>query len=265
MAVRVESYAGRENTLLVSVGKCGQAKEREREARPCESAVEWLTFESGARATCLMQENEHDDSSVPREGLAAFLSLCVEEFFESNRCSLVRAEVDVSSSYECQTTLRTSSTQACGGLWSYPLKMIHFVLLLNRQGRTRLSRWYEGGLTDVERLQLESGVHAAVLQRQRRWSNICDFRSYRLVYRQYAGLVFVVCIDSVENDLAIYEAIQLFVEVLDKYFGTVCELDVIFHVDKVYYLLDQFIQAGDIVQTSTQKIVERAKRLDNAD
>ncbi|CBZ55251.1 Ap4s1 protein, related [Neospora caninum Liverpool] len=143
--------------------------------------------------------------------------------------------------------------------------MIRFVLLLNRQGKTRLSRWYEGGLSDQEKWKVESGIHAAVLQRQRRWANILDFRSYHLVYRQYAGLVFVVCIDSTENDLAVYEGIQLFVELLDKYFGTVCELDIIFHVDKVYFLLDQFIQAGEIVQTSPKLIVSRAKRLDGLD
>ncbi|PFH34293.1 putative AP-2 complex subunit sigma-1 [Besnoitia besnoiti] len=143
--------------------------------------------------------------------------------------------------------------------------MIRFVLLLNRQGKTRLSRWYEGSLSDQERWKVESGIHAAVLQRQRRWANVLDFRSYHLVYRQYAGLVFVVCIDGGENDLAIFEGIQLFVELLDKYFGSVCELDIIFHVDKVYFLLDQFIQAGEIVQTSTKLIVSRAKRLDGLD
>lgn len=85
------------------------------------------------------------------------------------------------------------------------------------------------------------------------------------MYRQYAGLVFVVCIDQTENDLAIFEGIQLFVEVLDLYFGSVCELDIIFHVDKVYHLLDQLIQAGEIVQTSSKLIVSRAKRLDHLD
>ncbi|PHJ22639.1 ap-2 complex subunit sigma-1, partial [Cystoisospora suis] len=96
-------------------------------------------------------------------------------------------------------------------------------------GKTRLSRWYEGGLSDREKWRVESDIHSAVLQRQRRWANILDFRSYRLVYRQYAGLVFVVCIDQTENDLAIFEGIQLFVEILDLYFGSVCELDIIFH------------------------------------
>lgn len=143
--------------------------------------------------------------------------------------------------------------------------MIRFLLLLNRQGKTRLSRWYEGGISDREKWKVESDVHTAVLQRQRRWSNILDFRSYRLVYRQYAGLVFVVCIDNTENDLAVFEGIQLFVEILDQYFGSVCELDIIFHVDKVYHLLDQLIQAGEIVQTSTKLIVSRAKRLDGLD
>lgn len=36
-----------------------------------------------------------------------------------------------------------------------------------------------------------------------------------------------------DNELGILELIHLFVEVLDGYFGNVCELDLVFHFDKV--------------------------------
>ena len=35
------------------------------------------------------------------------------------------------------------------------------------------------------------------------------------------------------------EQIHLFVEVLDRYFGNVCELDIIFNFHKAYYILDE--------------------------
>lgn len=37
-----------------------------------------------------------------------------------------------------------------------------------------------------------------------------------------------------DNELSILELIHLFVEVLDGYFGNVCELDLVFHFDKVH-------------------------------
>ena len=40
-------------------------------------------------------------------------------------------------------------------------------------------------------------------------------------------------VDMNDNELGILELIHLFVEVLDGYFGNVCELDLVFHFDKV--------------------------------
>ena len=56
---------------------------------------------------------------------------------------------------------------------------------------------------------------------------------YSLIYRHYATLYFVFCVDSSESELGILDLIQVFVETLDKCFENVCELDLIFHVDKV--------------------------------
>lgn len=60
---------------------------------------------------------------------------------------------------------------------------------------------------------------------------------YKLIYRHYATLYFVFCVDSSESELGILDLIQVFVETLDKCFENVCELDLIFHVDKVVLLL----------------------------
>ncbi|KAL8563898.1 hypothetical protein ACOMHN_049554 [Nucella lapillus] len=55
---------------------------------------------------------------------------------------------------------------------------------------------------------------------------------YKLIYRHYATLYFVFCVDSSESELGILDLIQVFVETLDKCFENVCELDLIFHMDK---------------------------------
>jgi len=62
---------------------------------------------------------------------------------------------------------------------------------------------------------------------------VSQFRNYKIVYRRYAGLFFCLCVDANDNELACLEAIHLFVEVLDAFFGNVCELDLVFNFYKV--------------------------------
>jgi Clathrin adaptor complex small chain len=54
-----------------------------------------------------------------------------------------------------------------------------------------------------------------------------------VVYKRYASLYFVAGIDVDDNELITLEIIHHFVEVLDRYFGNVCELDLIFNFHKV--------------------------------
>ena len=57
----------------------------------------------------------------------------------------------------------------------------------------------------------------------------------QVVYKRYASLYFVMGIDSSDNELITLELVHHFVEVLDRYFGNVCELDLIFNFHKVGY------------------------------
>lgn len=51
------------------------------------------------------------------------------------------------------------------------------------------------------------------------------------------------------------EQIHRFVEILDQYFGNVCELDIIFNFEKTYFLLDEYMLAGELQETSKSKIL----------
>lgn len=64
---------------------------------------------------------------------------------------------------------------------------------------------------------------------------------YKLIYRHYATLYFVFCVDSSESELGILDLIQVFVETLDKCFENVCELDLIFHADAVHHILSELV------------------------
>lgn len=66
------------------------------------------------------------------------------------------------------------------------------------------------------------------------------------IKHRYASLFFVACIDQDDNELITLEKIHLFVEVLDRYFGNVCELDIIFNFHKAYYILDELFIGGEL-------------------
>jgi AP-3 complex subunit sigma len=77
----------------------------------------------------------------------------------------------------------------------------------------------------------------------------------KIIYRHYATLYFIFAVDQQESDLGILDLIQVFVESLDKCFENVCELDLIFHSDKVSYILDEIIMAGMVLETNINNIL----------
>ncbi|PVU97832.1 hypothetical protein BB561_000301 [Smittium simulii] len=52
------------------------------------------------------------------------------------------------------------------------------------------------------------------------------------------------------------EIIHRYVEILDKYFGNVCELDLIFNFQKAYFILNELIMSGEL-QESSKKVILR--------
>mmetsp|Transcript_5869 Transcript_5869/g.12762 ORF Transcript_5869/g.12762 Transcript_5869/m.12762 type:complete len:151 (-) Transcript_5869:161-613(-) len=150
--------------------------------------------------------------------------------------------------------------------------MIRFFLLQNRQGKTRLSKWYvpppttPGGSTpEAEKVRIESEVHRLVTSRDKKYTNFIEYNNYKLIYRRYAGLFFTIAVDLADNELSYLETVHLFVELLDSYFSNVCELDIVFNFNKVYSILDEYILAGEIEETSKKEILERVKVLDKVE
>ena len=56
--------------------------------------------------------------------------------------------------------------------------------------------------------------------------------------------------------------IHLFVEVLDQYFGSVCELDLVFNFHKVYQILDEMVVGGEVMETAKPTINRALKHTD---
>ncbi len=77
----------------------------------------------------------------------------------------------------------------------------------------------------------------------------------KIIYRHYATLYFIFAVDQQESDLGILDLIQVFVEALDQSFESVCELDIIFHADKVHYIIDEIIMGGMVLETNINHIM----------
>ena len=65
-----------------------------------------------------------------------------------------------------------------------------------------------------------------------------------MVYRRYASLYVLAGVDADENCLAALELVHAYVESLDRYFGSVCELDIMFHLDRAHFILDEMVMNG---------------------
>jgi len=114
----------------------------------------------------------------------------------------------------------------------------------------------------------------------------CCVCSYR-----YASLYFCCAIEEQDNELITLEVIHRFVELLDKYFGSVghtrrvkgyrrriftasgnlvdvclfvqvCELDIIFNFEKAYFILDECLMGGEIQDTSKKSVLKAIEQAD---
>lgn len=104
-------------------------------------------------------------------------------------------------------------------------------------------------VADNELLYLES-VHLFV---EVRVKQICIVNLAAWNYLALATSPAVTCLTA--------PAVPLCLQILDHYFGNVCELDLVFGFNKVYCILDEFIIGGEIQETSKKVILERLKEL----
>ncbi|NXA44250.1 AP1S1 protein, partial [Eudromia elegans] len=79
---------------------------------------------------------------------------------------------------------------------------------------------------------------------------------------RYASLYFCCAIEGQDNELITLELIHRYVELLDKYFGSVCELDIIFNFEKAYFILDEFVMGGEIQDTSKKSVLKAIEQAD---
>ena len=123
--------------------------------------------------------------------------------------------------------------------------MILFILLISRHGKIRLKKFFKP--TPIKtRNQIMKEVSGMVIGRSSRLTNFFDYMDFKLVFKRYASLYFVTGVDKEDNELMVLEVMHHYVELLDRYFGNVCELDIIFNFHSAYFLLDEIILGGHV-------------------
>ena len=105
-------------------------------------------------------------------------------------------------------------------------------------------------------MALEGTLVRKCLSRNENQCNFIEHAGYKIVYRRYASLYFIIGLDAdEENELAYSEFIHILVETLDKYFENVCELDIMFNLEKVYFVLDEMLMNGNIVEINKTAVL----------
>eukprot|EP00050_Salpingoeca_kvevrii_P014919 m.41701 g.41701 ORF g.41701 m.41701 type:complete len:171 (-) comp6054_c0_seq2:71-583(-) len=139
---------------------------------------------------------------------------------------------------------------------------IKFVLLVNKQGQTRVAQYYDEYRDVQTRATDEAEIIRKCLARNEKECSFMEYRNFKLVYRRYASLYFIVGIEEGENELGILEFIHMIVETFDQYFEGVCELDIMFNIEKAHMLLDEMVANGEIIETNRTRIIAPVKIID---
>lgn len=83
----------------------------------------------------------------------------------------------------------------------------------------------------------------------------------KVVYKRYASLYFIMGIEADDNELMTLEVIHRLVECLDRFYGNVCELDLIFGYEDAYAVVDEVVGGhGGVIEMGIRTVVETLKK-----
>merc|ERR1711957_799375 len=111
--------------------------------------------------------------------------------------------------------------------------------------------------TESEKRRIVREITTEILPRPARMCNILERGEYKFVYRRYASLYFVAGIPDGLNELLVLEQIHLFVEALDGYFNSVCELDLVFSLHKSLMILFEMFIGGMLCESNRREVLQQ--------
>ncbi|TFK76883.1 adaptin-1 protein [Pluteus cervinus] len=138
--------------------------------------------------------------------------------------------------------------------------MIQYLLIFSKQGKIRLAKWYIT-LPSKAKAKIMNDMIQVVLSRRLRMCNVLEYKDTKVIYKRYASLFFVCGIGHDENELMVLEIIHRYVELLDLFFGNVCELDLVYGFEDAYMILDELIVAGELQDSNKHLVLKTATEL----
>ncbi|RKO95126.1 snare-like protein, partial [Caulochytrium protostelioides] len=79
------------------------------------------------------------------------------------------------------------------------------------------------------------------------------------------SLFFIAGIDPDDNELLVLEIIHRYVEILDKWFLNVCELDIIFNFQHAYQIMDELLIGGELQESSKRAVIAHLKKMEDVE
>ena len=153
--------------------------------------------------------------------------------------------------------------------------------MLTSNPAQRLAKWFTT-LSPKEKAKIIKDVTQLVLSRRTRMCNFLEYKGTsspspphtahltglspsdsKVVYRRYASLFFIAGCESTDNELITLEVVHRYVEQMDKYYGNVCELDIIFNFQKAYFILDELLLAGEMQDSSKKNVLRCISQQDS--
>ncbi|CAB5191873.1 unnamed protein product [Rhizophagus irregularis] len=118
--------------------------------------------------------------------------------------------------------------------------MILYLFIFSRHGKMRLKKWFQY-FTDKEKTTITTDLTTIILSRKRSMCNVLEYGEHKVIYKRYA------------------KVIHRYVQILDEFFGNVCELDIIYNFDKAYYALDELFMAGELQEPNKKAVIRHIK------
>ncbi|CAJ1375915.1 unnamed protein product [Effrenium voratum] len=251
LELRYDSGAREEMELPLSHALDGRHFFRPEVPKPIVPAVFELKLGGGALCTMEGQTQRLFQHRVPRARAGS----------TSIRVNLTwRWITNHSRSCRQRSRSRTMQDTVCHGIEVF----IRRVQQSWCEGKARLLRFYYDVAVDRQK-HIVQGIYRLVSTRAD--DSCCCFveddtlfgPDHKIIYRHFATLYFIFVADGAESELGVLDLIQVFVQVLDNCFENVCELDLIYHFDRVNYILDEIVMAGMVLETNADLILKAVK------
>ncbi|XP_069997756.1 AP-4 complex subunit sigma-1-like isoform X2 [Penaeus vannamei] len=140
--------------------------------------------------------------------------------------------------------------------------MMQFLLIASKDGNVQFSHYFTHS-DQRGRIATEKRVVSKCLSAEKDSCHFVPDGEFTLIFRWFGPCLFVVAADEAENELMVYEFLNLYVNALHRYFGKFSERHVLFNVDRLHMVLEEMVVDGELVESSIGNALSIVQMLDS--